>query len=194
MAVPLALLYSDREHELESLPVEQRRLRELIRGVIVSRPEPGPAQREVADLLFRLVDGFASARRLGTVRRDADVRLDPYDVLIPDLCFLARERADLLGPHGVDGVPDLVVEVTAPELRRLDYVRKHAIYASSGVREYWYADPAASIFVAYELVGGRYEPIVQTERKTPSRVLPGLTVDVGALFLGPPGREFGPDL
>ena len=193
MAVPLALMYTDRERELDALPADQRRLRELIRGVIVPRPELVPAQREVADLLFRLVDGFA-ARALGTVRRDADVRLDPYDVLIPDLCFLARKRADLLGPHGVEGVPDLIAEVTAPELRRLDYVRKHAIYASSGVPEYWYVDPAARLFVAYELVGGRYEPIPQADGKTPSRVLPGLAVDVGALFLGPPGREFGPDL
>jgi Uma2 family endonuclease len=186
--------YRDRDRELEGLPTEERRRHELIRGEIVVRSEQTPAQREVADLLFRLVDGFVAPQDIGRVLREPDVRLDPYDVLVPDLCFVAKGQASQLDAHGVVGAPDLIVEVTAPELRRLDYVRKHAIYATSDVREYWYVDPAARLFVAYELVGGRYEPIPQADGRTPSRVLAGLSVDVGALFLGPAGQEFGQDL
>ena len=186
--------YRDRARELAALPPEERHRHELVRGELLLAPEPTAAQREIADLLFRLVDAFVAGRHLGAVRRQTEVRLDAYDVLVPDLCFVGRERLDRLHDGEVVGGPDLVVEVTVPELRRLDYVRKHAIYATSGVPEYWYVDPAAGLFVAYELVGGRYEPIPQADGKTPSRVLPGLAVDVGALFLGPPGREFGPDL
>ena len=41
----------------------------------------------------------------------------------------------------IDEPPDIVVEILSPSTRGIDLVRKMALYARSGVPEYWIADP-----------------------------------------------------
>ena len=183
----------ERARRLEGVDQVERRRHELIRGELVVSPEQSAAQREQVELLFRIVDAFVAAGKHGKVLRDPEVKLDPYDVLVPDICYVADDQAARERPLSDNDKPSLVVEVTAPELRRLDYVRKHAIYATSGIPEYWYVDPGARLLIAYELVGGRYEPIPQIEGKVASRVLPGLLIDVGGLFFGPSDHRLEPD-
>ena len=45
--------------------------------------------------------------------------------------------------RGVEGPPDLVIEVLSPSNRGHDLLTKRALYARAGVREYWLVDPDA---------------------------------------------------
>ena len=57
----------------------------------------------------------------------------------PDISIICD--SDKLSDRGCEGAPDLVIEVVSPSSRRMDYIRKNALYTDAGVREYWIVDP-----------------------------------------------------
>lgn len=64
---------------------------------------------------------------------------DIHNFVEPDITLICDE--DKLESDGCYGAPDLVVEIISPSNRKMDYVRKLALYRESGVREYWIVDP-----------------------------------------------------
>jgi len=65
----------------------------------------------------------------------------PTTVVEPDVAFVGPERVALLRDERyIDVAPDLVVEVSSPSTRRLDLIRKRALYEREGVPEYWFVD------------------------------------------------------
>jgi Uma2 family endonuclease len=46
-----------------------------------------------------------------------------------------------LTQRGIEGAPDLLIEVLSPSNRGHDLLTKRALYARAGVREYWLVDP-----------------------------------------------------
>ncbi|PYN35461.1 MAG: hypothetical protein DMD98_08740, partial [Candidatus Rokuibacteriota bacterium] len=66
-----------------------------------------------------------------------DVILDPRTTVVPDLVFVVRDRLEIVAERGVEGAPDLLVEVLSPGTARRDRVRKLNAYARHGVRHYW---------------------------------------------------------
>lgn len=69
-----------------------------------------------------------------------DVILSPTNVLQPDVLLIHRSRSEIVTKRGVEGAPDLVVEILSPSSRAKDKVRKMKIYAKHGVPEYWVID------------------------------------------------------
>ena len=66
----------------------------------------------------------------------------------PDISVICDP--DKLSDRGCEGAPDLVIEVVSPSSRRMDYIRKMALYADAGVREYWIVDPMREVTVVYK--------------------------------------------
>jgi Uma2 family endonuclease len=58
------------------------------------------------------------------------------DYLEPDLVFVARDREALLSDRGIEGPPDLVVEVVSPSTEARDRGLKLDRYRHFGVGEY----------------------------------------------------------
>ena len=173
--------------ELCNLPDDGQR-HELIAGVPHVSPVPNRAHQEVQRRLGRLLDRATRVEELGRIYfAPVDVRLSPHDIVQPDIRFIRWDRLASYQPGGVvEGAPDLVVEIVSPSSRLQDDGPKKALYARSGVREYWLVDPAAGglrVFVQNER-GDRFGELAPEHGQLHSTVLPIPTIDIAALFAG----------
>ncbi len=148
---------------------------------------PAPSffhQRTVGNVLDAL-RRYVRPRKLGTVlTAPLDVRLPAGRTVQPDVLFVAAAGAAVVGPQGVDGPPDLVVEVLSPGTAYKDLREKRTAYAEAGVREYWIVDPIEESVEVHVLgaegyaLAGRYEGSAEAR----SDVLDGLAVPASTLF------------
>jgi Uma2 family endonuclease len=171
--------------DLEDVPEDQSGKRyEIIDGELIVTPSPVPRHQLLAVRLTLRFGSFVEAHRLGQIWGDrVDIKLGEGEALvIPDLSFIRRDRLGIVGPTAIDGVPDLVLEILSPSTRHRDLGEKMALYARYGVTEYWVVDPEARSVRVLILTGDRYEALEQPAGVARSRVLPGLEVDVAALF------------
>ena len=70
-----------------------------------------------------------------------DVVFTPFDVVEPDLLFIAASQSDIVTEKHVRGAPAIVIEVLSPGTKRVDETLKRALFERSGVGEYWLVDP-----------------------------------------------------
>ncbi len=70
-----------------------------------------------------------------------DVILADTTVVIPDLLLVATENAYRISLRGIEGPPDVVVEILSPSNRDRDRYLKRELYERFGVPEYWVVDP-----------------------------------------------------
>lgn len=113
-----------------------------------------------------------------------DVILSRTNVLQPDVVMVRRDRMDIVTMRGIEGAPDLVVEVLSPGSRRRDRVRKMPIYAKHGVPEYWIIDPESRTLEQFVLSDGKYElnELFEEDDVVASERLPCVSYRVGELF------------
>lgn len=170
--------------DVERMPQEREGDRhELIDGEIYVTPSPIPPHQSLLTEVGVLINDVARPGNLGRVYyAPIDVKPTPDAWVVPDLCFVARERLSIVGPSAIDGAPDLIVEILSPSTRGRDLAQKRALYERIGVREYWLLDPRDRTVTALVLRGGRYEALPLVGGRIRSEVLPGLEIDVGALF------------
>jgi Uma2 family endonuclease len=163
---------------------------EIINGELYLAPAPLISHQRLVARIFKLLEAAATATNAGEVfLAPLDVRFSNYDVVQPDLLFIAADRLSILsGDEYAEGAPDIVIEILSPSTRTIDLVRKAALYARSGVLEYWTVDPARRLLAINVLHAGRYVPVApDTAGRLRSAMLPDLTVDPSALFAGLPG-------
>ena len=140
-------------------------------------------QRIVRELMYRLI-GFTKEHPLGEAfSAPFDVLFAEGDYLEPDLVFLRKERKAILSDRGLEGPPDLVVEVTSPSTGERDRRLKRERYLHYGVPEYWVADTATERLEVYRADGSSsaHDDVVTW---TPHPGAAGLTLDVPPLFRG----------
>ncbi len=168
--------------DLVQVPEDGNRY-EIIGGELVVAPAPIPLHQRVSKRAFLLLDGFVETRGLGEVfYAPLDVQLGDHDIVEPDLVFIARERLAIVERTRVIGVPDLLVEILSPLTRIRDEALKARLYAEAGVAEYWIVDPDERTLRVFVLEDERYALLPPEPNGVHSRVLPGLVVDVAALF------------
>jgi len=80
-----------------------------------------------------------------------DVILSPTNVLQPDILMIHRSRLSIVGRHGIEGPPDLVVEIVSPGSIKRDTVVKMRIYERFGVNEYWIVDASNRTLAQHRL-------------------------------------------
>ncbi|MFC3803809.1 Uma2 family endonuclease [Cohnella sp. GCM10012308] len=116
-----------------------------------------------------------------------DVILSPTNVVQPDLIFIGLQRVEIVTKRGIEGPPDLVVEILSPGSRHRDRVRKQRIYERHGVPEYWILDPVAQTVEQHLLSGERYELtcVYEGEDTVTSDRLPCVSFTVAGLFDDP---------
>ena len=128
--------------DLRELPDDGRRW-EIVEGALVEMTGPSTAHgRVMRNLLTHLVPVLNRAA--------ADWYAAPLDVVLPDGSVVEPDLLAILPDglawpslRGIEGPPDLVVEVVSPSSRQHFTVTKRALYGRTGVREYWLVDPEA---------------------------------------------------
>jgi len=87
-----------------------------------------------------------------------DLILSKTNTVQPDLMMIHRSRLHIVTPRGIEGPPNLVVEILSPGSRKRDKVKKMAVYEKHAVPEYWVIDPQARTLEQYQLNDhGQYE-------------------------------------
>ncbi|WP_085523174.1 Uma2 family endonuclease [Tuberibacillus sp. Marseille-P3662] len=81
-----------------------------------------------------------------------DVVLAEKEVKQPDLVLVHRDRLHIITKHGgIEGIPDLVVEILSPSSAKRDKKIKLDTYARYEVPEYWIVDPENQVLEQYVL-------------------------------------------
>src|SRR5262249_53313752 len=133
-ALERPLTYED----LEAMPDDGKRY-ELINGELFELTGPTPKHQWASGGLYDRLKPFVLRNELGLVYYSPiDVYLTPHNTVQPDIVYVSRERLGIIRAQKIEGAPDLIMEVLSPSTRRHDMITKAAIYATFGVREYWF--------------------------------------------------------
>jgi Uma2 family endonuclease len=139
--------------EFEALP-ESNFPTELLEGELVIRGAPTVEhQRAVLNSAIRLRDLIPDGE---VIIAPVSVKLDDANYFQPDVFWVAKDSACEITPYGVNGAPDLVVEVLSPSTTKVDRGLKFRKYQASGVREYWMVEPELRFMEVWWLVNGLY--------------------------------------
>ncbi len=135
-----------------TLPDDGRQY-ELLDGVLFVVPPPTLLHQKLTLRLASRLDqltlqhgGFAGIAPLGTAL-SASIGFEP------DIVYVVPGREAILSDRGVEGVPDLVVEVLSPSTRAFDLAHKLPIYLAVGVSEVWIVDPVARTVTVHRAAG-----------------------------------------
>lgn len=180
-----AVLQLDRPYtgeDLAGIPDDGLRY-EVIGGELVVSPAPSTKHQRVSFRLSRILGDHLERVGIGEAfAAPIDAILGTHDIVQPDLVVVLQHHAERITDAGIDGAPDIVIEITSPSSQRIDRIRKSATYATFGVPEYWIVDPETETILVQTLVNGRYQTIEGAFR---SVQLPGLVIDPSAVFALP---------
>ena len=171
-------------HEYVLIPDGSPR-QELIEGDLVMAPSPNTPHQNIAGRIFRLIANYLDEHPIGQVFiAPLDVFLTEVNVYQPDLLFIRRKNAAIIARHGIEGAPDLVIEVLSKSSERFDAGPKRFTYARAGVEELWLVDPDKRTIAVYRLAEDADTPAAtwKSRQKFSSALFPGLTLDLAVVF------------
>ena len=108
------------------------------------------------------------------------------DPVQPDIVVLLPESAASGAGRGVEGAPDLLIEVLSPSNRGHDVLTKRALYARAGVREYWIVDPESRVVEVLTLDRDAFHTVQRASGDDPviSSLLEEATIPAAVIFAG----------
>ena len=166
---------------VRALPDDGNRY-EVIDGELLVSPSPqAPHQRAVMELVFRLI---AVARAAGheVLTSPADIELDPFGMVQPDV-FVQGRVGGRLSARWNSGAPlFLVVEVLSPSTARADRQVKRRRIQQARVPEYWIVDLDSRTIERWRPDDERPEILAEAIDWLPPGASSPVTVDLRAFF------------
>ena len=142
---------------------------ELIHGMAYDMtPSPSPDHQRVSFTLQKAID--AALEDIKHRHKDTcEILSAPLDLFLPkeqsvyqpDLVVVCDPTK--ITRRGVEGVPDLVVEILSPSTGSRDWSRKRWSYEAAGIPEYLIVDPDEQFGVLLRLEAGRYVEAARVE-------------------------------
>ena len=170
--------------ELFEMELEAGYFYELIDGNIVKKQAPSPQHQEASANIHAAMHNFVKAERLGKCyAAPIDVFFDKYNNTQPDILFIKKERLFIVTRDGIEGRPDLIVEILSPSTHKNDRITKKALYLKFGVMEYWIVDPIYQSIEVYVLEDDKY--VLKStvfEGEVASHILEGFTLTIENIF------------
>jgi len=158
---------------------------ELIQGELRMAPAPNLKHQRVSRNLEFILFDYLKRNPIGEIfHAPCDVFLSEINVFQPDILFVSEQRKQLLSERGVEGAPDVVIEILSPSTARQDLGPKKRVYTVTGVREYWVIDPELEQLSLFRLPEDPAAPF-QTLRKSDCLIsphFPDLTISLSEVF------------
>ena len=121
------------------------RRHELIAGEHYVTPSPNTRHQDLSLRLILALGNHLAAHPGGRLfHAPYDCVFTDFDVVEPDLLWIAADQLEIITEKHVRGVPALVVEILSPSTRTIDERTKRDLYDRAGVREYWVVDPTGN--------------------------------------------------
>ena len=168
--------------EYEALP-DSRHPIQLIEGELVETEMPTPRHQRISRQINAL---------LSQLRPDGEglyapvpVFLSETNVFEPDVMWLAPESQAVISERGVEGIPELVIEILSPSTARYDRMVKFQLYEKYGAREYWLVDPRLRVIDVWNREGSEFTSLgAFHETESFDSPLLERTVNLTAIFSG----------
>lgn len=158
---------------------------EIIDGVMeMMSPGPNPSHQSICRELMHIMLETCKTNYI-IFTSPIDVILSQTNVVQPDILMIHRSRSHIVSKRGIEGPPDLVVEILSPGSRRRDKRLKMRAYETHGVPEYWIVDPEARTLEQYALSSdGGYDlcDVFEGNDKVTSDKLPCVSFSVDDIF------------
>ena len=165
---------------------------QVIEGDLVMSPSPNTQHQKIAGRIFFEFSALLQRKPLGEVFiAPLDVYLTEVNVYPPDVIFVSDQRRSIITEHGIEGAPDLVVEILSPGTARYDKGSKRKVYARTGVQELWLVNPELRLVEVYELTRDAERPAATPGENATlsSPLLPGLRIKLSEIFEPAAGRS-----
>ena len=165
------------------------RRHELIDGEHYVTPSPNTRhQRLVGRLFLVLANHVEQHPACGEVFvAPFDIVFTHFDVVEPDVLFVAGDQSDIVTEKHVRGAPALVVEILSPGTRRVDEKIKYRLFERTGVREYWLVDPELDLVKVFRRASdGSFPRVAELSAETADTLatplLPAFSLALAAFF------------
>lgn len=116
---------------------------ELIDGQFYNMAPPGFLHQKLVSKFTRIIGNYVEANGGGCEVMPApfavNLNADDEKWVEPDISVICDKEK--LSERGCEGAPDFIIEVVSPSSRKMDYLKKTALYSDAEVREYWIVDP-----------------------------------------------------
>ena len=174
---------------LEAIPYDEWHRYELIEGELYVSCAPGiPHQLVLGNLLFELTN-YVRQNPIGRIVVGPGAVFSKHNSVIPDIVFVRHERWNTIVENKrFKAAPDLVIEIVSPGSTNhsRDFNLKRKLYGKYGVPEYWVVDGWSRSVIIFRLENNTLKEVARLRETdaVESPLLPGLTLDVNAIFTG----------
>jgi len=169
---------------------------ELIKGKIqLMVPAPNVKHQRISWQLNGVLFNYFNLKDCNAFSAPFDVRL--YDrtksllankeittVVQPDICVICDNSK--LDEQGCNGAPDWIIEILSKGNSKKEVKIKHALYAESGVKEYWLVFPYEEVISQFVLNGDtgqyRFTNSYAGDDIAVPYLFPDLAIDLPTLF------------
>jgi Uma2 family endonuclease len=160
---------------------------DLIDGVIYMASPENIDANDLFVWLLTLINLYARKKKLGRVFGSrVACRLDDKNAPEPDIVFVGAKHQDRIRRGGVDGPPDLVLEIVSPESVERDYDKKRRQYQRFKIPEYWIVDEEEQKVTLLRLnARGKYRDVPPRKGVFHSKALRGFRLDPRWLWQDP---------
>ena len=180
MPLPREQVYTT--DDIYALPDGERA--ELIDGQIYMMGTPSRIHQKLVGQLSRIIGNYIESNHGSCEIYPAPfavfIKKDDKNYVEPDISVICDKNK--LSDRGCEGAPDFIIEIVSPSSRRMDCYKKCALYAESGVREYWIVDPEKQRTMIYRYEDDAAPMIVPFEQDLAVGIYNNFMINVSKLL------------
>ena len=150
------LALQQRKYTYEDLQnFEDEKRYELINGELYLMSSPTTLHQKIVGEIYAQLHNYLKGKKCQAFVSPLDVCLSgvknpkkEYNVVQPDILVVCDENK-ITKNMGIQGAPDLIIEVLSPTSKKHDTFVKYNLYQYYGVKEYWIVDEDVGVIYQY---------------------------------------------